>query len=169
MGDRRRGGPCARLQYGAHVRLRWQTWRVDTNRGTTPPPAGPKLRFTVRLLSPTVDGQRLAPFVVERDSDPRAGNQDLNDLPPADLEITGVVLLPDGSRKPMRFQGRDDYPNFKPALQAPLTPGGVGGAYAPLNATPLQPVTSPRPALRRSGQCRDRRRRSRAPASTTAR
>ena len=54
-------------------------------------------------------------------------------------------------------------------LQAPLTPGGVGGAYAPLNATPLQPVTSPRPALRRSGQCRDRRRRSRAPASTTAR
>ncbi len=64
--------------YGAHVRVRWRTWRADTNRGTTPPP--------------------------------------------------------DGSSKPMRFQGRGDYPNFKPALQAPLTPGGVGGAYAPLNA-----------------------------------
>ena len=120
--------------YGAHVRVRWQTWRADTNRGTTPPPAGAKLRFTVRPLTPTVDGQQLAPFVVERDWDPRAGNKDLNDLPPADLEITGVVLLPDGSSKPMRFQGRGDYPNFKPALQAPLTPGGVGGAYAPLNA-----------------------------------
>jgi hypothetical protein len=120
--------------YGAHVGVRWQTWRADTNRGTTSPPAGAKLRFTVRPLTPTVDGRQLAPFVVERDWDPRAGNNDLNDLPPADLEITGIVLLPDGSSKPMRFQGRGDYPNFKPALQAPLTPGGVGNAYAPLNA-----------------------------------
>jgi len=120
--------------YGAHVRAAWQTWRADINKGTTPPPAGSRLRFTVRPLSPTVDGQQLAPFVVERDWDPRTGNKDLNDLPPADLEITGVVVLPDGSSKPMRFQGRGDYPNFKPALQAPLTPGGVGGAYAPLNA-----------------------------------
>lgn len=120
--------------YGAHVRAAWQTWRADINKGTTPPPAGSKLRFMVRPLSPTVHGQPLAPFVVERDWDPRTGNKDLNDLPPADLEITGVVVLPDGSSKPMRFQGQGDYPNFKPALQAPLTPGGVGGAYAPLNA-----------------------------------
>jgi len=63
------------------------------------------------------------------------GNKDLNDLPPADLEITGVALLPDGSSKPMLLQGAGDYPNFKPVLRAPLTrASGASGTYGGLNA-----------------------------------
>jgi len=121
--------------YGVHVRATWQTWRADTRKPTVPPPPGTKLRFTIRPVSPTVDGQRLEPFVVERDWDPRKGNKDLNDLPPADLEITGVALLPDGSSKPMLLQGTGDYPNFKPALRVPLTrASGASGTYAGMNA-----------------------------------
>lgn len=123
--------------YGAHVSMGWQVWRADTKRPTTPPPEGTRLRFNVRPVSPTVDGRVLAPFIVERDWNPRSITpmKDLHDLPPADLEITGVALLPDGTSKPLLFQGVGDYPNFRPVLRAPLTPpGGVSGSYSPLNA-----------------------------------
>jgi hypothetical protein len=120
--------------YGVHIGMSWLVYRSDTRKSTVQPPAGTKLRFFFKAISPTVDGQRLSPFVVEREWDPRGygGVKDLHDMPPADFEITGIAILPDGSSKPLQFQVGNS--PVTPTLQAPLMPY-ANGKYVGLNAS----------------------------------
>jgi hypothetical protein len=122
--------------YGVSIGLAWQSYRSDRRVPTIPPPAGTRLILTCRATSPGIDGRTLAPIVVERVWDPAkiTPNSGLNDLPPANYEIVGEAVLPDGRRKPILFQGARVYPNFLPVLSAPLEPGGLVSTYFKLNA-----------------------------------
>ena len=101
-----------------NIGLRFQTYREDIK--TTPPmlPEGTKLILTLVPTSPSIDGRTLKPITVERDWRPKATtyNDDLNDLPPANYELTGVARLPNGSSKPLLLQGMGHYPKYYPKV-----------------------------------------------------
>jgi hypothetical protein len=104
--------------HGMNIGLRFQTYREDIK--TTPPmlPEGTKLILTLVPTSPSIDGRTLKPITVERDWRPKATtyNDDLNDLPPANYELTGVARLPNGSSKPLLLQGMGHYPKYYPKV-----------------------------------------------------
>lgn len=118
--------------YGMSVGLAWQQWRSDNNTSTTPPPDGTVLAITCSPTSTAIDGSR--PSVTNLDliwdSSKVYPNDDIADLLPADYEITGVAKLPDGTTKPMLFQGSGDYPKFFKVLKAPLVKDNIIGGMA---------------------------------------
>lgn len=111
--------------FGLCIGMSFQGWRSDTNKAAVQLPAGTKLVFTLTPLSKSIDGRDLSPVTVERDWRPGATypNDDLNDILPAKYEITGEANLPDGSTRPILFQGRGHYPNFVTKATVPLEPG----------------------------------------------
>ena len=115
--------------YGMSVGMGFQTYRSDLKRSSVEPPAGTRLVFTATATSRSIDGRALQPMVIERVWKATAitHNDDLNDLVPANYDITGVAILPDGTRKPIVFQGAGNYPNYVSTLKAPLETGMVGG------------------------------------------
>ncbi|MCC7054285.1 MAG: hypothetical protein IT355_13545 [Gemmatimonadaceae bacterium] len=115
--------------YGMSVGMGFQTYRSDLKRSSVEPPDGTRLVFTATATSRSIDGRVLAPVVIERAWKAAAitHNDDLNDLVPANYDITGVAILPDGTRKPIVFQGAGNYPNYVSTLKAPLETGSVGG------------------------------------------
>jgi hypothetical protein len=121
--------------YGLTIGMRWQTFRSDLRKVTTPPPAGTRLVFSLRPTSPRIDGRPLDTLEVERLWDPIKvlPNNALNDLPPADYEIRGKAVQPDGKEVGLLFQTPVEYPRFVRVLKAPLQPGGIGAVYSPLN------------------------------------
>ena len=102
--------------HGLNIGMRFQTWRSDTNKVPTVLPEGTKLIFTLKPTSRSIDGRELQPIVVEREWRPKATttNDDLNDLPPATYELTGIAKLPDGTTRPILLQGSGVYPKFVP-------------------------------------------------------
>lgn len=99
---------------GLNIGMSFQTWRSDINKAPTVLPEGTKLVFTLTPTSKSIDGRELQPLTVEREWRPKAGttNDDLNDLPIATYELTGVAKLPDASTRPILFQGPGVYPKF---------------------------------------------------------
>jgi hypothetical protein len=91
--------------------------------------------FTCRPKGPGIDGQPVTTLTRELRWDPARLTPEkiLNDLPPADYEIAGEAILPDGSRRPLLLQGPADYPNFRPMLTANLTPDRRPFRYQKLN------------------------------------
>ena len=122
--------------YGVTIGMNWQTFRSDLRKSTTPPPAGTRLVFSLHPTSPRIDGRPIEAFEIERAWDPSklVPYKALNDLPPADYEIRGKAIQPDGKKVGILFQGAEDYPRFVPVLKAPLQPGGIGAVYSLLNA-----------------------------------
>lgn len=118
--------------YGMSIGMRFSIYRDDLKKPSQPPPAGTKLVFTLRPTSKCIDGRELQPITLERDFDPNrtTPNHDLNDLPPADWEISAVAQLPDGSTKTVLMQGTGDYPAFKPTIAAKLIIDGILGGMA---------------------------------------
>lgn len=100
--------------HGMSIGMRFQTWRSDTNKAPTVLPEGSQLIFTLKPTSKSIDGRDLAPITVVRDWRPKdlTTNDDLNDLPPANYELTGIAKLPDGSTRTILLQGRGVYPKF---------------------------------------------------------
>jgi hypothetical protein len=100
--------------HGLNIGMRFQTWRSDTNKAPTVLPEGTKLVFTLNPTSKSIDGRELKPITVERDWRPKdiTTNDDINDLPPATYELTGIAKLPDGSTKPILLQGKGVYPKY---------------------------------------------------------
>jgi hypothetical protein len=100
--------------HGMSVGMRFLTWREDTKKAPAMLPAGAKLVFTLTPTSKSIDGRDLQPIVVERDWRPNdvTPNDDLNDLPVANYELTGIARLPDGTTRPILLQGKGNYPNF---------------------------------------------------------
>jgi len=118
--------------HGMNLGMRFAGWREDLSAVAVRPPDGTKLVFTLTPLSKSIDGRDLQPIVFERewrdkDSTP---NDDLNDFPPANYEITGIATLPDGTTKPIAFQGAVNYPNFVSTGKVPLDKDNIlGGGY----------------------------------------
>ncbi|MBL9190222.1 MAG: hypothetical protein JNK23_22260 [Opitutaceae bacterium] len=100
--------------HGLNLGMRFQTWRSDANKAATVLPAGTKLLFTLKPTSKSIDGRELQPITVEREWRPKDSitNHDLNDLPPANYELTGIAKLPDGTTRPILLQGQGVYPKF---------------------------------------------------------
>jgi len=118
--------------HGMHAGMRFAGWREDLNALAQRPPAGTKLTFTLTPLSKSIDGRTLQPIVFVREWRTDAGtpNDDLNDFPPANYDITGFAQLPDGTTKPIVFQGAGNYPNFVTRGKIPLTKDNIlGGGY----------------------------------------
>ncbi len=113
--------------YGMCVGLAWQKWRSDMNSSTTPPPDGTVLAITCSPTSMAIDGSSPSVTNLELtwDSSKVYPNDDIADLIPADYEITGVAKLPDGTSKPMLFQGSGDYPKFFKVLKTPLVKDNI--------------------------------------------
>lgn len=97
--------------HGLNIGMRFQTYRSDTGKPPTVLPAGTKLVFTLKPTSKSIDGRDLKPITVERDWTNNR-NDDINDLPPANYELTGIAKLPDGTTRPILLQGAGDYPKF---------------------------------------------------------
>ena len=118
--------------HGMNLGLRFTTYREDLKTATVRPPEGTKLVFTLTPISKSIDGRDLQPIVFERDWRPNdvTPNDGLNDFPPANYEITGIATLPDGTTKPIAFQGAVNYPNFVSTGKVPLDKDNIlGGGY----------------------------------------
>ncbi len=115
--------------YGLSIGMRFQTWRSDTNKAPTVLPEGTKLVFTLKPTSKSIDGRELQPIVVEREWRPKATtpNDDINDLPTANYELTGLANLPDGTSRPILLQGKGVYPKFLATGLVTVEPDGVSG------------------------------------------
>ena len=108
--------------YGMSVGMSFQGFRSDKNVPAVLLPEGTTLVFTCKPTSKAIDGSQPGTKTIEMPFNPKdiTYNDDIADLPPADWEITGIAKLPDGATKPLIFQGKGDYPNYKPVLKAPL-------------------------------------------------
>jgi len=120
--------------HGMSIGMRYSGWREDTGKAAVTLPEGTKMTFTLTPKSKSIDGRDLQPIVIERawrfkDTIP---TDDLNDIPPANYEITGVLTLPDGTTKAIVFQGRGNYPGFVDKGDAPLETDGYGGCWKQL-------------------------------------
>lgn len=100
--------------HGLNIGMRFSIYRSDINQSSVAPPEGTRLVFTLKPTSTSIDGRELEPITVEREWRPKdvTPNDDLNDLPIANYEITGVAHGPDGSVKPILLQGPGDYPAY---------------------------------------------------------
>lgn len=117
--------------YGMNLGMAFQGWRSDINKAPTKLPEGTKLVFTLTPLSKGIDGSELKPLTIERVWLPGATtpNDDLNDFMPGNYEITGVAMLPDGTSRPILFQGAGDYPKFVTKGRVPLEYDNIIGGY----------------------------------------
>gem|GEM_PF-2433019 len=118
--------------HGMCFGMRFATYREDKKAGAEMPPEGSKLFFTLTPKSKGIDGSELKPITIEREWRPKDifYNDDLNDIMPADWEITGVIKLPDGTTKNLVFQGTGDYPNFVKTGRGPLQYDNIIGGMA---------------------------------------
>lgn len=117
--------------HGMNLGMNFSGWREDLKKASVKLPAGTKLVFTLTPLSKSIDGRDLQPITFEREWRPAdvTPNDDLNDFPPANYELTGVAKLPDGSTRPILFQGKGNYPNFVTKASVPLEYDGIIGGY----------------------------------------
>lgn len=115
--------------YGMSIGARYTGYRDDIKQTPPTPPKGTKFVFALKPLSKCIDGRELQPLTVEREYNPDEifPSKDLNDLPPANYEITGVAKLPDGSTKPLLLQGKGDYPKYLPSTKAMLEKDNITG------------------------------------------
>lgn len=118
--------------YGMTIGMQFSLYRDDIRQATTAPPAGTTLVFTLKPMTTLVNGQAGQTLTIEREWRPRdiTTNDNLNDLPPATYEITGVATLPDGTTKTILLQGPGDYPKFGPAATAVLELDGLLGGMS---------------------------------------
>jgi len=121
--------------YGLSVGMDWSSYRSDLKQPAPLPPDGTKLVFTCVPKSKAIDGTTPTTFQREMTIDAKAvySTGGLNDLPPANYEITGVATLPDGTTKTLVFQGKGHYPNYVKTL--PVILERDGGGYFKLLAT----------------------------------
>lgn len=114
--------------HGLNLGMRFQTWRSDNNKAPTVLPEGTKLVFTLKPTSKSIDGRELQPITVERAWRPKdtTMNEGLNDLPPANYELTGIARLADGTTRPILLQGKGNYPKFVEKGIVTVEPDGGG-------------------------------------------
>lgn len=123
---------------GMNVGIRAEGYRNDIGKPPVLPPDGTKLTLT---LTPAgnkkgLDGSDLKPVVYEREhSSQYIGSQDLNDFLPGDYELSGVATLPDGTKKPILFSDKDNYPKYTGSAKINLIKDGILGGMAKWSLT----------------------------------
>jgi hypothetical protein len=80
-----------------------QPYRRDTGKSVLPPPDKTDIIWTLKPVSKLADGSEAKPLTIERKwRDSLATPWDaLNDVPPANYEVSAIAKLPDGSTKPV--------------------------------------------------------------------
>jgi len=107
--------------YGMSVGLRASGYRDDIKAAPTPIPDDTVLVFQLKPTSKSIDEQELQPITVKRKfRNDSLSNVDINDVPPANYELSGTAELPDGSKKPILLQGKDEYPSYKESISVRL-------------------------------------------------
>lgn len=120
----------ARHWYGMSIGMRLAGYREDKKAPGVMPPVGTKLIFTIKPVGKGIDGSELQAVTVEREFKDTYTSHDINDLVPGDYEVTGVAAFPDGTTRPLVFQGDGNYPDFVATLKAPLAKDGLIGGMA---------------------------------------
>jgi hypothetical protein len=87
--------------FGITIGQVFQQYRRDTGQSIKALPPGSDLTWTLRPISKLMDGSDAKLLIVERKGHDRLVDRwdSLNDLPPANYEVSGVARLPDGSTK----------------------------------------------------------------------
>lgn len=119
--------------YGITIPVPFSAYREDTQQSVKPPPDGTKVAFTLKPTSKRIDGAEAMPVKVERKWTDRGSLDALNDLPPADYEVSAVATMPDGSTKPALLYDMDDR-KYKPSAKIVLMPYANGGTVCILPA-----------------------------------
>lgn len=93
--------------YGRSIGLRPEIYREDIKQAPNPIPEGTVLTFVFKPAGTVVDGTSLNDAItVERTYSANFyGSYDVADLPPAGYELSGTAKLPDGSTRPLLFNG----------------------------------------------------------------
>jgi hypothetical protein len=115
--------------YGMSIGLAADIWRQDIKKAPTAIPDGSRLRFNLKPIGKAIDGSDCKPLAIEK-VHAKDINPDLHDLMPATYELSGTVRLPDGTVKPLLFQTKDEYPNYKPVVTVPLARDNMLGKMA---------------------------------------
>jgi hypothetical protein len=103
------------------VGLRASGYRDDIKAAPTPIPDDTVLVFQLKPTSKSIDEQELQPITVKRKfRNDSLSNVDINDVPPANYELSGTAELPDGSTKSILLQGKDETPSYKKTISVRL-------------------------------------------------
>lgn len=114
--------------YGMSVSIRADGWRNDISAAPAPVPDGTKLTFNFKPTGKAIDGTDPQPVTAERTSTANySGPLDIPDLLPAPYEVTGTATLPDGTTKPLLWQGKGDYPGYKPMVSIKVEKDNILG------------------------------------------
>ena len=119
--------------YGMSIELRPDGWRQDINQAPKKIPEGTKLTFKLNPTGKSIDDRQLKPVEVQREySSGVLFDPDLNDLVPAPYDLSGSATLPDGATQPLLFQGRAEYPGYKPVIKITVEKDNIlGGMWKP--------------------------------------
>lgn len=108
--------------FGSTIRLIASTFRNDIGQSVKPLPDGSKITWTLTPTSKLIDGSEGKPLTVERKWSAGGSEFDaLNDLPPANYEVSAVATLPDGSTKTLLLTDLEDR-RYKPKAKVTLQP-----------------------------------------------
>ncbi|MDB5326240.1 MAG: hypothetical protein JWM57_1809 [Phycisphaerales bacterium] len=116
--------------HGVSITPLFQSYRSDTHASALPVPDGAKIVFTLKPTGPRVDGHPAETQTVERVWRAKDLTQidNLNDLPPADYDVSGAIHFPDGSTKPIVFDAKIGEP-YQPTWSVRFAPGAAGGLW----------------------------------------
>jgi len=108
--------------YGITIPVLFRSFRADTEQVIQPLPDGSKVTWTLKPTTKLLDGSEAETLTIERkwNGFPMSSMDALNDLPPANYEISAVATLPDGSTKTVlveEFSERKYKPTMKLILQ----------------------------------------------------
>lgn len=108
--------------FGSTIRLVASTFRNDIGQNVMPLEDGSKITWTLTPTSKLIDGSEAKPLTVERTwRADGSGFGALNDLPPANYEVSAIATLPDGSSKTLLLTDLEDS-RYKPAAKVMLQP-----------------------------------------------
>jgi len=115
--------------FGITIPVNFKSYRDDTQQVVKPLPDSTRLVWTLKPTSKLIDGSEAKSLTVERKWSVSALSSidALNDLPPANYEVSAVATLPDGSTKPVLHYEMDDR-RYKPTVKLILQPYANDGA-----------------------------------------
>jgi hypothetical protein len=140
--------------YGGTVDLLYQFYRSDLKRSVPSPPEETRVVLTLTPISPLADGSPGKVLTFNRvysHAMPALDNEHLADVPLAVYTISGVELMPDGTKQPLLFKTASAFaesqqltfePSPQPVAGLPLD-AGQGLRPAAVQFTRLIPATQP--------------------------
>ncbi|HEY0009324.1 MAG TPA: hypothetical protein VGB55_11415 [Tepidisphaeraceae bacterium] len=107
--------------FGSTIPLIASMHRNDIGQNVSPLPDGTKLTWSLKPTSKLIDGSDAKPLTIEQTWRADATFGALNDLPPANYEVSAVATLPDGATKTLLLTDLED-DRYKPIAKVKLQP-----------------------------------------------